>query len=457
LAQADQAPVNIRSRLCWVSLPRGGPFCWMIPAWRSICLRPFLKICVALPIFVLGNNDARAAQRNHSERCTESRSLVSFGEFAAKHGRDYRPDTKEYDMRQSIFERRVREIELHNCQGGQLWKAGLNDLADRTDDELDALHNRRNGIGLDAHAHGSRALREVTEDFGSEPLPDNVSWAHLKAAQKENIVDQSVYCGGACWAVSTTTALRLHSEIYQQYRTFSVQQLLSCTPNPEQCGGKGGRTGATGELALDYIAHNGLATEEEFPNSHFDSACPASMQPKHPDPRPYPVRGTAEGPGTSFGMLGWSKLPVYEAEFLRRALYERGPVVVPVATEGWMAYESGIMHTCPKAAVLNHEVVLIAYGMSDSYKIWQIQNSWGPSWGENGHMRLLRHDDDDNTQCGEDLYPGQGPGCSGGPKSMRVCGMCGILSDGVVPHFTGDSKSAMSMAARRGATTPVLT
>ena len=59
-----------------------------------------------------------------------------------------------------------------------------------------------------------------------------------------------------------------------------------------------------------------------------------------------------------------------------------------------------------------------------------IRNSWTPLWGENGFMRLLRSK---NASCGVDLRPGDGDGCKGGPKQVKVCGQSGILYDGVFP------------------------
>jgi len=80
-------------------------------------------------------------------------------------------------------------------------------------------------------------------------------------------------------------------------------------------------------------------------------------------------------------------------------------------------------------------VTLIGYGQdADGTKFWRIQNSWGPYFGENGRIRLLRQDDEE-SYCGLDRQPQQGSGCQGGPTEVQVCGMCGILYDTVVPIF----------------------
>jgi cathepsin L len=137
--------------------------------------------------------------------------------------------------------------------------------------------------------------------------------------------------------------------------------------------------------------------------------------------------------GNNFGMTGWSTLPKNQYEPLMRALAETGPVAVSVAADQWFSYESGIFNGCEKDAVISHAVVAIGYGEEDGTKFWSIQNSWGEDWGENGVIRLERHED--GGYCGMNNDPQKGVACQGETAPVPVCGMCGILFDSVVPHF----------------------
>merc|ERR1712179_238987 len=78
---------------------------------------------------------------------------------------------------------------------------------------------------------------------------------------------------------------------------------------------------------------------------------------------------------------------------------------------------------------LNHAVQLVGYGTDPSEgDYWLVRNSWGPSWGEGGYIRLQRQAE---AQCGVDSTPMSGTACVGGPGNdeQYVCGQCGVLFD----------------------------
>lgn len=63
------------------------------------------------------------------------------------------------------------------------------------------------------------------------------------------------------------------------------------------------------------------------------------------------------------------------------------------ANDAWQMYSGGVVgiNDCPNGQ-LDHGVVLVGY----TAEAWIVRNSWGPSWGESGYIRLAVGD---NT-CG---------------------------------------------------------
>merc|ERR1719181_1000840 len=251
--------------------------------------------------------------------------------------------------------------------------------------------------------------------------------------------------------------MEIHSP--QHARPLSIQELVSCVDNPRHCGGAGACDGATAELAMDYAMRYGLSSSPESDpeavkpeeDTVIRGQCPARVP--HPvllsqstdyhsqtDTSSAGVRYAGQSllqESRSVGIQAWERLPPNSYAPLMHALVERGPAAVAVFASKWFPYEHGIFDGCERDAVIDHAVVLLGYGHDDKLnaKYWLVQNSWGPEWGEGGRIRVLRRHTDENDYCGIDSQPQEGTGCEGGPAQVKVCGMCGILYDTVVPHF----------------------
>lgn len=246
---------------------------------------------------------------------------------------------------------------------------------------------------------------------------------------------------GSCWAIAVSNVLEGHVEIHRGHkRTFSAQQIVMCTPNPRHCGGHGGCQGATAELGMQWVLDHGCATESEIPYQGTDGECPqaaghlAAGGSLSLAQNATPASSKTIG-GAAFGLSGWETLPVNKYEPLARALAELGPVAVSVAAGAWFQYMNGIFDGCGKDAVIDHAVTAMGYGVENGKKYWTIQNSWGEDWGEKGHIRLKRHEEEEEY-CGMNHDPQKGVGCEGDNTPVPVCGMCGVLFDSVIPHFS---------------------
>lgn len=358
-------------------------------------------------------------------RLARAAELPVFESFMEVHGRSYQTESAEFHERRAIYERRRANAELHNSNPKRLWTAGVNRFWDWTEPELKTLR----GYDPSGRPEGGSARsvqKHATFLQQAAALPEEKLWTHL--AMSSHIQNQGS-CG-ACWATAAAGCLEAHAEIHGKPRTFSAQQIIKCTPNPRHCGGDGGCKGATAELAMDWVLKNGVDTTADYDNTCMAGTPTSAMSLILKD------RSSGTKGGSSFGMTGWETLPKNQYEPFVRALVEKGPVAVHVAADTWFDYDSGIFNGCQKDAIIDHSVLVMGYGKDSgtATKFWAIQNSWGKDWGEQGHMRLERLEGD--GYCGMDNDPQKGVGCKGENDPVPVCGMCGILFDAVVPHFT---------------------
>eukprot|EP00747_Dinoflagellata_sp_TGD_P165527 gnl/TRDRNA2_/TRDRNA2_186901_c0_seq1.p1 gnl/TRDRNA2_/TRDRNA2_186901_c0~~gnl/TRDRNA2_/TRDRNA2_186901_c0_seq1.p1 ORF type:complete len:511 (-),score=107.41 gnl/TRDRNA2_/TRDRNA2_186901_c0_seq1:179-1567(-) len=370
--------------------------------------------------------------------------VTAFDEFRVNHGRKYEYGTDEYSDRLDLFHRRYNEVKEHNARQGNWWKT-LNHFADLTDSERAQWHGWRH---MDGHRSGGSVVASLVafDDDDSTEDPKEKDWTHLKAAK--HMLDQGS-CG-SCWAIAGSSVLEARYEIANQgkHRTFSPQEMLAGTCNEKECGGKGGCSGATVELAYQYVMANGLQDEHSIPYKAFvaegalEKACKSwktkagKMQLEH---EPASAHG-----GQAIGMTGWHTLPQNKYKPLLQAVVN-GPVAVSVGAGDWFLYSGGVFDSCEKDLVLNHAVTAYGFGEDNGVKYWKIRNSWGKHWGEKGFIRLLRLTSD-HAHCGTDNNPQEGVGCKGGPAKVTVCGMCGVHYDSVVPHFVADQHHSASLS-----------
>lgn len=292
-------------------------------------------------------------------------------------------------------------------------------------------------------------------------LPKERDWRAHNPKITTDVKEQG-FCG-SCWAVATAAVLESHIALRTgKLYTLSPQEMVSCVDNPEHCGGTGGCSGATYELAFEFAAKHGVVTEEDFPYRSGRGGkveCSLTNSTNLPE---FLLRGSSAAnlginsendyiDGAVATIDGYIHFPTNNYTILMNAIATLGPIGVMVAASPWALYTGGVFssknHNSSATTDVNHAVVLEGYGIDQETQepYWLVRNSWGSSWGEDGYMRLLRVDPDtlsdfDKEDCGIDKTTSDGNGCTKDedgndivPPPVKVCGTSTILYGSYVP------------------------
>lgn len=345
--------------------------------------------------------------------------MLQFHEFVAQFGKNYHLGTAEWVKRESIFNKNLEAIMAQNERyeaGESLWTAGINHFADLEEFEM-AQHK---GYSIGAEEKARKAAVRSFKSVNVADLPDFVDWRQNSAVTP---VKNQAACG-SCWAHAAVETIESHAQIQLgTLWTLSPQQLVDCVQNPDQCGGTGGCEGATAEVAFNYTKF-GIHREADYKYTGRDQTCSVSA---------------ISPPVLTVG--GYVQLPINDAPALMDAVANVGPVSISVAAGKWSFYSGGVYDgRGPRHGndfEVDHAVQMVGYGTDEKTKqpYWLVRNSWGPSWGEKGYIRLARFPG--NEICGEDLAPldgvcGKSGECQCG-SNVTYCGTSAVLSDSSYP------------------------
>ena len=219
-------------------------------------------------------------------------------------------------------------------------------------------------------------------EFELDHVPFKVDW---RKNHKVSSVKNQLHCGG-CWAFSSSGAVESAWAIKNNVLyNLSQQELIDCSSDYGNHGCEGGSM----DLGFQYIIDNGLCTNLTYPYIASDQECQKDC--------------SSVVNITKYGDLRQND----EFNLLLGVAQQPVSVAIQANKRSFQLYQSGIYSDLDCGTQLDHGVLVVGYSYDyeNDMKYWIIKNSWGPEWGENGYIRILRDVEDERGLCGIAMQP----------------------------------------------------
>ncbi|CAF1316663.1 unnamed protein product [Rotaria sordida] len=326
-----------------------------------------MKVIIALCVLFIGA---------YCVPVTDEQPENDWASFKRVYKKQYK-STKEDADRENIWKVNRAIIEEHNRKaslGQYTFTLGMNKFGDLT---LEEFTKKMNGFKMSTKTDTSQSVHQTFVAPTSLTLTNTVDWSPQGCVAP--VKDQG-QCG-SCWAFSAIGSLESQKCIKTgNLVRLSEQNLVDCSDAYGNQGCNGGWMNSAFQYIID---NNGVDTEASYPYTATDNG-PCSFQ--------------ASNVGAT--VTGFVNIkPGSEAD-LQAAIATIGPISVAInaGLSSFHFYKSGVYNDprC-KSTPLNHAVLAFGFNKTASQPYYIVKNSWGTSWGKNGHIWMTLGT---KNQCG---------------------------------------------------------
>jgi cathepsin X len=265
---------------------------------------------------------------------------------------------------------------------------------------------KNNEVIRNVELRNSPRAQQITQPLPWEAmnladLPTAWDWSNAKghnflSTTRNQHIPQ--YCG-SCFAMAATSAVADRINILRAgawpSAYLSVQNVLDCG-NAGQCeGGDDAAVYAYGNAKgfVDETCNNYQAVDQTCSDFNACGTCT-------PD-------GSCDAISTEirYKVGDYGPLPTGNVQAMMAEIYQRGPISCGIdASPALEAYTGGVFQELNASPKINHIVSIVGWGVDNKgTPFWNVRNSWGTPWGEDGFFRIVRGKPQYNqgieTQC----------------------------------------------------------
>jgi len=288
-------------------------------------------------------------------------AVKSFADFQHKYKKSYATDA-EFHRRFQIFKNNLAKAEQTQQKETATAKYGMTKFSDLTEEEFTSQYLMPKFSKKDM----PKAPMAKFNSSWTMPTQDSFDWNSKGAITP--VYDQG-QCG-SCWAFSATETIESYWMLAGNSLTqLSMQQIVDCDTTDQGCNG-----GWTYDAYQYVISAGGLEPLSDYAYTAETGTC------------------NFQSSDVVAQISGWSYVTQSQDEnAMLQWVTNSGPLSICVDASSWSSYQGGVVGECGTS--LDHCVQLTGFSSVQNTDAWNVRNSWGTDWGEEGYIYLARGSD----------------------------------------------------------------